>query len=177
MPQREPCRQCGQPERDGRTCVTAFHELLAREQQSPELALYHGVVVPCYFLQHSDDLPDGVRDAQWRLLHVFVERGIEGIVRAAKHLRRMNSHRHRGPLSIAILDEFEGVPDILPPRSFDVTVEHLAGRDWSFPIDGYGGRVRAFVDATLRAWRHAALGQDYACSKSARYGPSRLAPE
>jgi hypothetical protein len=174
MPPHGTCRQCGLTEIEGRTCTATFHELLAREQQSPELAAYHGIVVPCYFLQHSGDLPEAMRDVQWRMLQLFAERGIEALHRVQHHLRRMNSHRRHRPLSFSVLDDFEALPNVSPPRSFDVSVAHLAGPDGSFPVEGYDRRVRALVDATLRAWRHAGV---HAGAMSARYAPNSATPE
>src|SRR5689334_9905588 len=93
LPKTDPCRQCGQATIDGRTCTTDYYDLLVREREQSPIGRYHGVVVPCYLLQHGDGIAGPARDIRWRLLEAFTEHGIEAVPRLQAHLRRQNSHR------------------------------------------------------------------------------------
>lgn len=139
------CADCG-----AERCDELFETLLALDHSRQEpWGPLHGVVAPCYFLQHSARSADSSWSVYWSMLRAYLAGGTAALDAMTNQLRALNSHRKGGlgPESVA------DVPVKSPPlHGFVVTIAEVAV-DGTFPAEGYEDRVREWAEATAAAWR------------------------
>ncbi|MDA3630988.1 DUF5946 family protein [Saccharopolyspora sp. WRP15-2] len=113
----------------------------------------HGVTVSCFLLQHPSRLPASERGRAWAILNTYVGEGLAATTRLTERARRANSHRNH---DAALPDSGLGMSD--PPAAFGVTIADVA-QDGTFPAYGFSGRVTAWAEDIITAWRGASGGR------------------
>lgn len=148
---RETQCECGAP----LDCLTVWHEALAAEQRDQAMYSWHTPLVCAFYLQHRSMYQPHFADGQYRLLQLFVDRGIEAVHAVA----RQHVDRNRGStpaISAPELARYEGLPARSFPAAFDVSVHVLRERGGDFVSRGhmaYGERMRSWAQATLDGWQ------------------------
>ncbi|MEV0201751.1 DUF5946 family protein [Nonomuraea sp. NPDC050691] len=137
-------------------CVDYYHGILAEEQADPLMYRWHGVVVCAYLLQHPSRAHEKYLDGQFRQLQLYVDKGLDALLRVAAHQVARNRHTARSGYDMAPLEPYEPLPPGGPPGHFRATFCGLPFSDGSFVADGhaaYGRRITLIAEATVESWR------------------------
>ncbi|MEV4249834.1 DUF5946 family protein [Streptosporangium canum] len=149
-----PC-DCGAPAGPLGGCVDYYHAILAEEQTDPQMYRWHTPVVCAYLLQHPSRAHDRYLDGQFRLLQLYVDKGIDALLRVAAHQVARNKHRAGSSYDMAPLAEYAPLPQSGSPGPFRATFCRLPFKDGSFVPDGhlaYGRRIEIIAEATVESW-------------------------
>ncbi|MFC4122108.1 DUF5946 family protein [Nonomuraea zeae] len=139
-------------------CADYYHAILAEEQADPEMYKWHTPVVCAYLLQHSSGVGEKQLDSQFRLLQLYLDAGLDALLRVAAHQVARNNHRARSGYDMRPLTAFAPLPPGAAPRHFRATFCGLPLRDGSFVFDGhaaYGSRIETIAGATVESWKSA----------------------
>lgn len=137
-------------------CVDYYHAILAEEQTDPQMYRWHTPVVCAYLLQHPSGAHEKYLDGQFRLMQLYVDKGLAALLRVAARQVARNKHRARSGYDMAPLAEYAPLPRGASPGSFRAAFCGLPVRDGSFVFDGhsaYGRRIEAIAEATVESWR------------------------
>lgn len=137
-------------------CVDYYHGILAEEQSDPQMYRWHAPVVVTYLLQHPSRAHEKYLDDQFRQLQLYVDQGLDALLRLAAHQVARNNHRARLGYDMAPLAAYAPLPAGEPPGRFGASFSGLPFRDGSFVCDGhlaYGDRIKAIAEATVESWR------------------------
>ncbi|MEU6743169.1 DUF5946 family protein [Streptosporangium sandarakinum] len=137
-------------------CADYYHAILAEEQADPRMYRWHAPVVCAYLLQHPSRAHERYLDGQFRQLQLYLDKGLDALLRVAAHQVARNRHGARPGYDMAPLAAYEPLPTGGPPRRFRATFCGLPFRDGSFVSDGhptYGDRIEAIAGATVESWR------------------------
>ncbi|MEU6413862.1 DUF5946 family protein [Microbispora sp. NPDC046933] len=137
-------------------CVDYYHAILAEEQTDPQMYRWHTPVVCAYLLQHPSRAHGKYLDGQFRLLQLYVDKGLDALLRVAAHQVARNRHGARSSYDMAPLAEYAPLPQGGSPGPFRAAFCGLPTRDGSFVADGhpaYGRRIEIIAEATVEAWR------------------------
>ncbi|SEL43082.1 DUF5946 family protein [Nonomuraea pusilla] len=140
-------------------CADYYHAILAEEQADPQMYRWHTVVVCAYLLQHPPRAHAKYLDGQFRLLQLYVDKGLDALLRVAAHQVARNNHRTRSVPDARPLAGYAPLPPGEAPRCFRATFCGLPFGDGGFVADGhaeYGNRIEAIAQATVEAWRSVA---------------------
>ena len=147
---------CGAPPGPLGLCADYYHAILAEEQSDPQMFRWHTAVVLTYVLQHPSRAHERYLDDQYRQLQLYVDQGLDALLRLSAHRVARNNHRarrdHPGPASPTA---YAPLPKGGPP-AFSASFSGLPVRDGSFVFDGhraYGDRIKTIADAAVAAWR------------------------
>lgn len=116
---------------------------------------WHAVSVSAYLLQHPSTASDRHRDAQFRILQLYRDRGMDALQGFVRHQRARNNHRSTRGYDVEPLAPYLALPSRPAPTAFDSTIQDLPASDQSFLGDGvdeYARRIDGMIDATIRAW-------------------------
>ncbi|MEV4321909.1 DUF5946 family protein [Microbispora rosea] len=137
-------------------CVDYYHAILAEEQADPEMYRWHTVVVCAYLLQHPARAYDKYLDGQFRLLQLYLDKGLDALLRVAAHQVARNRHGSWPGYDMAPLAEYAPLPRGGSPGPFRAGFCGLPFRDGSIVPDGYpayGRRMESIAEATVESWR------------------------
>ncbi|MEV5743550.1 DUF5946 family protein [Microbispora rosea] len=137
-------------------CVDYYHAILAEEQADPEMYRWHTVVVCAYLLQHPARAYDKYLDGQFRLLQLYLDKGLDALLRVAAHQVARNRNGSRPGYDMAPLAEYAPLPRGGSPGPFRAGFCGLPFRDGSIVPDGYpayGRRMESIAEATVESWR------------------------
>ncbi|TDE60426.1 hypothetical protein E1295_00895 [Nonomuraea mesophila] len=135
-------------------CVDYYHGILAEEQSDPQMFRWHAPVVVTYLLQHPSEAHEKYLDDQFRQLQLYVDQGLDALLRLAAHSVARNNHRARRGYDMAPLAAYAPLPKGEPP-GFSASFSGLPFKDGSFVFDGhlaYGDRIKAIAEATVESW-------------------------
>ncbi|MEV4569336.1 DUF5946 family protein [Nonomuraea sp. NPDC049419] len=136
-------------------CVDYYHGILAEEQSDPQMFRWHACVVVTYLLQHPSRAHEKYLDDQYRQLQLYVDQGLDALLRLAAHRVARNNHRARRSHDTAPLTAYAPLPKGEPP-GFSASFSGLPVKDGSFVFDGhsaYGDRIKAIAEATVESWK------------------------
>ncbi|MBT2229071.1 DUF5946 family protein [Nonomuraea sp. NEAU-A123] len=139
-------------------CVDYYHGILAEEQADPQMYRWHAPVVCAYLLQHPSRAHEKYLDGQFRQLQLYVDKGIDALLRVAAHQVARNRRGTQSGYDMAPLAAYAPLPPDRPPGHFRATFCELPFRDGSFVSDGhlaYGHRIETIAEATVESWRSA----------------------
>ncbi|MDV3220354.1 DUF5946 family protein [Intrasporangium sp.] len=142
--------ECGQP----RPCIDSWHEALAEEQQDRTMYRWHLPLVMTFVLQHRSQFRARQASAQYQLLQLYVDRGLEAVLRVAAHQVARNGRAKSG-YDLRPLEPYAALPADVWPSAFGLSVHDLRAGDGGFVSDGYeayGERMRRLSEATVAAW-------------------------
>lgn len=137
-------------------CVDYYHGILAEEQSDPRMYRWHAPVVVAYLLQHPSRADEKYLDSQFRQLQLYVDQGLDALLRLAAHQVARNNHRARLSYDMEPLAAYAPLPRGGTPSRFGASFSGLPFKDGSFVFDGhpaYGDRIRAIAEATVESWR------------------------
>ena len=137
-------------------CVDYYHAILAEEQSDPQMYRWHLPVVCAYLLQHPSRGHAKYLDAQFRQLQLYLDRGLDALLRVAAHQVARNKHGTRFSYDLAPFAAYQSLPLGGPPAHFRASFCELPFRDGSFVSDGhlaYGHRIETIAEATVDSWR------------------------
>lgn len=137
-------------------CVDYYHAILSEEQTDPQMYTWHAPVVCAYLLQHPSRAEEKYLDGQFRQLQLYLDKGLDALLRVAAHQVARNRHGVRSGYDMTPLAAYDPLPRGGPPRYFRATFCGLPFRDGSFVADGhvaYGQGIEAIAAATVEAWR------------------------
>ncbi|WP_049565192.1 DUF5946 family protein [Nonomuraea sp. SBT364] len=137
-------------------CVDYYHAILAEEQGDPRMYRWHAPVVCAYLLQHPSRGHEKYLDSQFRMLQLYVDQGLDALLRVAAHQVARNKHGVRSGYDMAPLAGYAPLPPDGPPAGFGAAFSGLPCRDGSFVADGhpaYGRRMEAIAAATVESWK------------------------
>ncbi len=149
------CPECSaRPAGGTHDCDDLFGRLLAREFADGPLGRWHGITVPCFFLQHPSRQPAASRPFHWATLAWFVRDGLPGVEGWWRRNRERNSHRSGGrrPTVADVPADLPAFPGGPSPTAYRVTIADVATSDLSFPLLGHEQRVVEWAGATVDAW-------------------------
>lgn len=138
------------------TCIDYYHAILAEEQTDPHMFRWHAPVVCAYLLQHPSEASAKGLDAQFRLLQLYLDKGLAALLRVAAHQVARNRHGTRSRYDMRPLEPYPSLPAGGPPERFHATLCKLPFAHSSFVFDGYpayGRRIEAIAAATVESWR------------------------
>jgi hypothetical protein len=141
-------------------CLGVWYEALAAEQADQAMYAWHAPLVCAFYLQHRSKFHPRFAEGQYRLLQLFVDRGIEAVHAVA----RAGIARNRGKtpeFPSAELAQYEGLPPRQFPLAFDVSVHVLREERGGFVEQGYeayGDRMRSWSVATIHGWKNVPAG-------------------
>jgi hypothetical protein len=147
---------CGAPSGRLGACVDYYHGILAEEQADPRMYRWHAPVVCAYLLQHPSRAHEKYLDGQFRQLQLYLDKGLDALLRVAAHQVARNKHGARSSYDMAPLVAYAPLPPGGSPGHFRATFCGLPFRDGSFVFDGhpaYGHRIEAIAAATVESWR------------------------
>lgn len=148
---RETACECGAPSE----CLHVWHEALAAEQHDQAMYAWHAPLVCAFYLQHRSMHQPRFADGQYRLLQLFVDRGIEAVHAVAReHVARNRGSTPAFPAPE--LARYRGLPARSFPDAFGVSVHVLREKGGDFISQGYtayGDRMRYWAQATIDGWR------------------------
>lgn len=147
---------CGAPAGPLGVCADYYHAILAEEQADPRMYRWHAPVVCAYLLQHPAEAHEKHLDNQFRLLQLYLDRGLDALLRVAAHQVARNNHRARTGYDLTPLAAYAPLPAGGPPRRFRAAFSGLPFGGGSFVSGGYeayGNGVEAVAGATVEAWR------------------------
>jgi hypothetical protein len=136
------------------TCVDYCHAILAQEQGDPRMFRWHAPVVCSYLLQHPVEGSAKHLDGQFRMLQLYLDRGLDELLGVAAY--QVARNRHRSGYDMAPFEPYEPLPAGGPPAIFGAAFCELPVRGGSFVADGhhaYGQRIEIISEATVDAWR------------------------
>lgn len=139
-------------------CVDYYHAILAEEQADPQMYRWPAPVVCAYLLQHPSRAHAKYLDGQFRQLQLYVDQGLDAMLRVAAHQVARNKHSARSGYDMAPLAPYEPLPAGPPPQQFRASFCGLLYQDGSFITDGhlaYGRHIESIAEATVAAWRSA----------------------
>jgi len=113
-------------------------------------------VVCAYLLQHPSGAHEKYLDGQFRLLQLYVDKGLDALLRAVAHQVARNKHGARSSYDMAPFAPYVPLPPGRSPGHFRATFCGLPFRDGSFVFDGhlaYGRRIEIIAEATVGSWR------------------------
>lgn len=145
--------ECGALEGALGVCVDYFHAILAEEQGDAEMYRLHGPVVCAYFLQHPDRAASKYLDGQFRLLQLFLDRGLEALLKVSAY--QVARNRAGSGYDLAPLAGYRALPVSGRPAGFRSGFVDLPCSGGSFVADGhaaYDGRIVALAGVTVAAW-------------------------
>ncbi|MEU7901088.1 DUF5946 family protein [Nonomuraea sp. NPDC049152] len=137
-------------------CVDYYHAILAEEQADPQMYRWHAPVVCAYLLQHPSNGHEKYLDGQFRQLQLYVDKGLDALLRVAAHQVARNNHKARSSYDTAPLAAYAPLPTGGSPRRFRATFCGLPFMNGSFVSDGhqaYGRRIEIIAEATVESWR------------------------
>lgn len=137
-------------------CVDYYHAILAEEQADPQMFRWHTLVVCAYLLQHPSSGHEKYLDVQFRLLQLYVDKGLDALIRVADHQVARNKHGRRFSYDMASLAAYAPLPPGGSPGLFRATFCGLPFRDGSFVSDGHlasGHHIETIAEATVESWR------------------------
>jgi hypothetical protein len=137
-------------------CVEYYHAILAQEHSDQQMARWHAPVVCAYLLQHPAEASAKHLDIQFRMLQLYLDRGLDELLRVAAYQVARNNHRTRLGYDVTPFEPYQPLPASGPPGSFRAAFCELRVRDGSFVADGhhaYGARVGIIAEATVEAWK------------------------
>ena len=137
-------------------CVDYYHAILAEEQADPQMYRWHAPVVCAYLLQHPSRAHEKYLDSQFRLLQLYMDKGLDALLRVAAHQVARNKHGTRSSYDMRPLAEYTSLPSDGSPGQFRATFCGLPFSGGSFVSDGhlaYGHRIEIIVEATVESWR------------------------
>ncbi|MBN6056539.1 hypothetical protein JYK22_31720, partial [Nonomuraea sp. RK-328] len=148
--------ECGATAGPQGVCVDYYHGILSEEQADPQMYRWHTPVVCAYLLQHPSGAHEKHLDGQFRILQLYVDKGLDAMLRVAAHQVARNNQRARSGYDMAPLEAYEPLPPGGPPERFRAAFSELPFRDGSFVPDGhpaYGRGIETIAAATVGAWR------------------------
>lgn len=137
-------------------CADYYHGILAEEQADPQMYRWHAPVVCAYLLQHPPRAHGKYLDGQFRQLQLYLDKGLDALLRVSAHQVARNNHRARAGYDLEPLAAYAPLPLGGSPPSFGATFCGLPFKDDSFVSDGhlaYGNRIETIAEATVAAWR------------------------
>ncbi|NUO55284.1 MAG: hypothetical protein HOV78_01370 [Hamadaea sp.] len=137
-------------------CVDYYHAILSEEQADPEMYRWHAPVVCAYLLQHPARADAKYLDVQFRLLQLYLDKGLDALLRVAAHQVARNRHGVRSGYDMAPLTPYAPLPSAGVPTRFDAAFRDLPFKDDSFVSDGhpaYGHHIEAIAAATVKSWK------------------------
>jgi hypothetical protein len=144
------CRECG-GDAAAAPCAELFLRLLALDHSRAQpWGGLHAVNVACYFLQHPSLLARPQLDAQWAVVMLFLDDGLDALAARTAAAVRRNSHRHGGR-HVEASGGRAGLPPGVPAPDFAVTITDVAV-DGTFPAEGFPQRVGRWAAATRSGW-------------------------
>ncbi|MET9239917.1 DUF5946 family protein [Nonomuraea sp. NPDC003709] len=147
---------CGAPAGPLGVCADYYYRILAEEQADPQMYRWHAPVVCVYLLQHPAGAHQKSLDGQFRLLQLYLDKGLDALLRVAAHQVARNNHRARSGYDMRPLAPYAPLPLGGPPQRFRATFCGLPFESDSFVSDGhaaYGNRIETIAEATAEAWR------------------------
>lgn len=141
---------CGAPAGALGLCEDYFHGVLAEEQGDPDMYAWHAPVVCAYFLQHPARGAEQHLDGQFRMLRLYVDKGLDAVHRVSA--RRVTGNRRGG--TPEPIEGYEPLPR-RAPGPFRASLSGLPVREDSFVADGheaYGRHVQEIAAATVETW-------------------------
>ncbi len=136
-------------------CVDYYYAILAEEQTDPQMYRWHTTVVCAYLLQHPARAHEKYLDTQFRLLQLYLDKGLDALLRVAAHQVARNRHGVRSGYDMAPLAEYDPLPSG-SPGPFRAGFSGMPFGDGSFVTDGhaaYGRRIQTIAEATVESWR------------------------
>jgi hypothetical protein len=137
-------------------CVDYYHGILAEEQADPQMFRWHAPVVCAYLLQHPSRAHEKYLDSQFRLLQLYVDKGLDALLRVAARQVARNKHGTRSSYDMRPFAPYAPLPPGGSPGHFRATFCGLPFSDGSFVSDGhlaYGHRIEIIAEATVESWR------------------------
>lgn len=137
-------------------CVDYYHAILAEEQGDLEMYRWHTPVVCAYLLQHPVSAHAKYLDGQFRQLQLYVDKGLDALLRVAAHQVAQNRRGGRPSWDLEPLASYAPLPPGGPPRHFAAAFSGLPLGEGSFVSDGhlaYGQRIEMIAQATVGSWR------------------------
>ncbi len=137
-------------------CADYYHAILAEEQADPQMCRWHGPVVCAYLLQYPSRGHEKYLDGQFRLMQLYVDKGLDALLSVAAHQVARNKHGARSSYDMAPLAAYAPLPPGGAPEPFRAAFCGLPFRDGSFVADGhpaYGRRIKIIAEATVESWR------------------------
>ena len=137
-------------------CVDYYHAILSEEQADPEMYRWHAPVVCAYLLQHPARASAEYLDGQFRQLQLYLDQGLDALLRVAAHQIARNRHGVRSGYDMAPLAPYAPLPSAGVPTHFDTTFCDLPCKNGSFVSDGhpaYGRHIEAIAAATVKSWQ------------------------
>lgn len=132
------CPECGALWPEGFSCERAFHALLAREWQDPELQAEHFFLVACYNLQHPSSFTDEALNNLQQGLFARLETGL-----SIRDLRKRAEEAFDGPNRVKKPEAERQV--LLRRWTFTLVDVYAEGA-----LEGAAKRVRDWADSIHR---------------------------
>ncbi|NUW38252.1 hypothetical protein HTZ77_43665 [Nonomuraea sp. SMC257] len=148
--------ECGATAGPLGVCADYYHQILSDEQADPQMYSWHTPVVLAYLLQHPSRAREKYLDGQFRQLQLYVDKGLDALLRVAAHQVARNRHGSQSGYDMAPLEPYEPLPAGGPPARFRTGFSALPVREGSFVADGhaaYGRHIELIAEATVEAWR------------------------
>ncbi|MGW5262228.1 DUF5946 family protein [Microbispora sp. NPDC004025] len=136
-------------------CVDYYYAILAEEQADPRMYQWHTVVVCAYLLQHPSRGHEKHLDVQFRMLQLYLDKGLDALLRVAAHQVARNKHGVRSGYDMAPFAAYAPLPQGVSPGPFRAGFSGMSCGDGSFVSDGhaaYGERIHAVAEATVESW-------------------------
>ncbi|MEN3538748.1 DUF5946 family protein [Microbispora sp. ZYX-F-249] len=136
-------------------CADYYYAILAEEQADPRMYQWHAVVVCAYLLQHPSRAHEKYLDVQFRMLRLYLDQGLDALLRVTAHQVARNKHGVRSGYDMAPFAAYGPIPQGGSPGSFRAGFSGMPFRDGSFVSDGhaaYGERIHAIAEATVESW-------------------------
>lgn len=117
---------------------------------------WHAPVVCAYLLQHPSRAHTKYLDGQFRQLQLYLDQGLDALLRVAAHQVARNNHGSRAGYDMEPLTAYPPLPSAVVPGHFAATFCELPFKDGSFVTDGhpaYGHRIQLIAEATVQAWK------------------------
>jgi len=137
-------------------CADYYYAILAEEQADPEMYRWHTAVVCAYLLQHPARGHEKYLDVNFRLLQLYLDKGLDALLRVAAHQVARNRHGSRSGYDMTPLAPYAPLPQGVSPGPFRASFCELPFRDGSLVSDGYpayGSRIESIAEATVESWR------------------------
>ncbi len=113
-------------------------------------------MVCAYLLQHPSRAHEKYLDGQFRHLQLYVDKGLDALLRVAAHQVARNKHGARSSYDTEPLATYTPLPPGGAPRNFRATFCGLPFRNSSFVSDGHlanGHRIETIAEATVESWK------------------------
>ncbi|MFC7645554.1 DUF5946 family protein [Streptosporangium lutulentum] len=96
-------------------CADYYHGILAEEQADPQMYRWHAPVVCAYLLQHPSGAHEKYLDVQFRMLQLYVDKGLDALLRVAAHQVARNKHGTRSSYDMRPFEGYGSLPPGGPP--------------------------------------------------------------